>query len=316
MKPQLKKLLDTFNVEYRDYGNRLTGSCPIHKGDNKNAFSVYTENGIWCCFTLHCEYNNYGPIGLTKLLLERTGKQVSYREARQVFENITELELVKNDGIHNNFLKKYVKEKPKLSRAKVIERLEIPSPYFNKERGFSTDILKKYDVGNCHNKKSRFFNRAIVPIYDVDYQYMVGCTARSIDGRDPKWLHDNFKRDLSLYNSWFAKNEIAESNTCVLVESPGNIWRLEESGIHCGLAMYGTQLSFGQMRLLAQLGVLNIVLALDNDNAGKKATASIVERLKGLYNIVIPKIDYGDLAECPTNYLQNKMKESLNELSG
>lgn len=316
MKTNLKKLLDSFGVEYRDFGNRLTGCCPIHNGDNKTAFCVYTDNGIWQCFTCGCHQNHNGIINLTKLLIEKkTGKPCSFNEAKKVFENITSLELKFNDGINYSFLKKFAKEKPKLSREKVINRLKIPAPYFLLERGFSENVLVKYDVGLCLNKNSKFYNRAVVPIYDVDYKYMVGCTGRTINGATPKWLHDNFQRDLSLYNSWFAKPYIEESNTCILVESPGNIWKLEEAGIHCGLAMYGTALGFGQMRLMAQLGVMNIVLALDNDEAGKKATAAIVQRLKGLYNIVIPKIDYGDLAECPTTYLQTKMTESLKELS-
>lgn len=315
MKTNLKKLLDSFGIEYRDFGNRLTGCCPIHSGDNKTAFCIYTENGIWRCFTGGCHQKHKGVINLTKLLIEKkTGKPCSYNEARQTFENITSLEIKFNDGINYSFLKKFEKEKPKLTREKVLSHLEIPAPYFLLERGFSEEILIKYDVGTSHNKKSKFCGRAVVPIYDLDYKYMVGFTARTTNGGTPKWLHDNFKRDLSLYNSWFAKTEIAETNTCILVESPGNIWRLEEAGIHCGLAMYGTNLGFGQMRLLAQLGVLNIVLALDNDEAGKKATGILVERLKGLYNIVIPKIDYGDLAECPKNYLKMKMSESLDEL--
>lgn len=307
MKQEIKKVLDAFGVEYRDFGNRLTGRCPVHNGDNKTAFNIY-DSGAWQCFTGGCHEKNPGLYGLVRLLLKKAGKPHSAGDIYSVIEKVPQFE-----GINFRFLDKPKKDKLRMSREDVLKRLDIPSDYFISRR-FSPEILKRYDVGLCKNKKKRFYNRAVVPIYDIDYQFMVGCTGRTINDEQPKWLHDFFHRDNSLYNSWFAKDEIQRNNTCILVESPGNIWRLEEAGIHCGLAMYGTQLSFGQMRLLAQLGVLNIVLALDNDDAGKKATATIVERLKGLYNIVIPKIDYEDIAECPHEYLRKTISSSIHEL--
>lgn len=311
MKTEIRKLLDSFNIEYMDCGNRLTGRCPVHDGDNKIAFSIYTETGIWRCFSAGCHEHHAGLYGLVKLLLKKRGLDHSNEAIKKYVEVCPT-----TSGINYRFLiKDRVNKTAEIPREKILKRLEIPAAYFI-NRQFLPETLIKYDVGLCTNTKSKFFNRAVVPIYDLEHKNMVGCTARSTDNSEPKWLHNNFNRDNSLYNSWFSKHEIAQTNTCILVESPGNIWRLEEAGIHCGLAMYGTQLSFGQMRLLANLGILNIVLALDNDEAGKKATASLVQRLKGLYNIVIPKIEYKDLAECPAPYLRTTMVNSLDELLG
>lgn len=308
----IRDLLNSFSIEYIDYGNRLTGRCPIHDGDNKQAFSIYTESGAWRCFTAGCHEHNGNLYGLIKLLLKKRGLDYSHK-------NITRFIEVKNEysdgSINYRFLVKDKKDKIKVPRQSILKKLDIPAAYFI-NRKFLPETLIKYDVGLCTNKNSKYYSRAIVPIYNLDHTHMVGFTARTTCGEDPKWLHSEFNRDNSLYNSWFAKTELEQTNTCVLVESPGNVWRLEESGIHCGLAMYGTQLSFGQMRLLANLGILNIVLALDNDEAGKTATALLVQRLKGLYNIVIPKIEYEDLAECPVQYLKRKMSSCLSELLG
>lgn len=306
---EIEKLLDSFNVEYRHYGNRLTGACPIHDGDNKTAFTIY-ESGCWQCFTAGCHEHNPGLYGLVKLLLKKKGLP----NTKQDIARYIKLTPQEDGTINYRFLDPKAKPVRKISRKSILKRLDIPNPYFRDERKFSPDVLIKYDVGTCLNPNSKFYNRAVVPIYDLSGAFYVGCTARTLINEEPKWLHDTFERNNSLYNSWFAKDEISKTNTCVLVESPGNIWRLEEAGIHCGLALYGTQLGFGQMRLLAELGVLNIVLALDNDEAGKKATASIVERLKGLYNIIIPKIEYEDLAECPVKYLNHIVTASLKEV--
>jgi DNA primase len=42
-----KGLLDTFKRQ----GGRLVGPCPLHGGDNPNAFAVILDKNLWYCFT-------------------------------------------------------------------------------------------------------------------------------------------------------------------------------------------------------------------------------------------------------------------------
>src|SRR5215203_2306585 len=37
-------------TELKPAGNSLRGRCPIHDGDNENAFAVYPSDGRWYCF--------------------------------------------------------------------------------------------------------------------------------------------------------------------------------------------------------------------------------------------------------------------------
>jgi len=37
--------------QMRCHGQRLIGPCPVHRGDNPNAFSVDLERQLWYCFT-------------------------------------------------------------------------------------------------------------------------------------------------------------------------------------------------------------------------------------------------------------------------
>ena len=54
-------LLETFDIEYTRTHKMVMCACPIHGGDNKSAFNLYTEelpNGIvgnWKCRTHQCE---------------------------------------------------------------------------------------------------------------------------------------------------------------------------------------------------------------------------------------------------------------------
>lgn len=38
------------HTELRRSGDGLRGPCPVHKGDNPEAFSVSTDKGLWHCF--------------------------------------------------------------------------------------------------------------------------------------------------------------------------------------------------------------------------------------------------------------------------
>ena len=42
---------EKFGGEFKRYGSRLMGACPIHGGDNKTALSIYTDTNSYTCFT-------------------------------------------------------------------------------------------------------------------------------------------------------------------------------------------------------------------------------------------------------------------------
>jgi DNA primase len=71
----------------------------------------------------------------------------------------------------------------------------------------------------------------------------------------------------------------------ILVESPANCWRLAETEIHNSVALFGVNFSSEKQLLLDQLGVTELVLLLDNDEAGKNATKKIIKECSNYYNI-------------------------------
>lgn len=314
----ISRILNAFHIEAKEYDNRYSCHCPIHDGDNQTAFCLYKESAAWRCFTMGCHEKYGGNVfGLVRSLLEKKlQREVGFGETNRFLEDLMDGDFkLQFDSInHVFFLQNAEKASPTATREQVRCRLHIPAQYYV-GRGYTEEILDRYDVGLCTNKKSPFFNRCVAPIYDENYEFAIGYTGRDVTGsHHPKWLHSKFERSKILYNSWFAKKHIESTNTCILVESPGNIWRLEEAGIHCGLALFGTEISFEQMRLLSKYGVLNLILIMDNGDAGKTAAGRIVKKLKGLYNIVIPKIDYEDLGECPTQHVKERILPILSDL--
>lgn len=289
---QVCQAVESLDLNLREYPNRYTGECPIHGGDNRHGFTIYKDTGVWRCFTNNChELHGCSLNGLLRAL---------GRDAQVVLPYGT------GNDIHSVFLDNIKKDKTSqpFGREQIRSRLQIPAPYFT-DRGFAPRILDKYDVGLCTTYGKMMYKRCVVPIYDLTHQYLIGCTGRATGENAPKWLHDRFSREKVLYNAWYASSFIKTKKTAVLVEGPGDIWKLEEAGVHCGLAILGTALTAEQCKLLARLGAMNVVLLLDNDDAGKKATATIAKQLKNLYNIEIPVIgDFNDVGDMPADAIK------------
>ena len=140
-----------------------------------------------------------------------------------------------------------------ITREQIRKALIIPAEYYIK-RGYSKEILNNYDVGLCKTSDKSMYGRIVVPVYDNSHKFMVGCTGRSIYEKcnkcgtyhdpyqqcptkdkllyHPKWKHSKgFLTQNYLYNYWKAKSHIKEMGLAILVESAGNVWRLEEAVI-------------------------------------------------------------------------------------
>jgi 5S rRNA maturation endonuclease (ribonuclease M5) len=346
---RIDELLEYFNLDkqLKYNGKMLVGCCPIHNGDNTTAFNLYptgdTYRGNWKCRTHQCEKIFKGSIiGFIRgFLSSKNGwvkpgdKSVSFDETLKFIQKFIDAEISEihynkksiekqsftNLVSHITFNQDAPPDNTKISRSIVKNSLEFPCTYFI-DRGFSEHILEKYDVGLCVRPEKEMYSRAVVPIYDADHKYLIGCSGRSIYEKCnlcklyhdktiecpknnlynfSKWKHSqNFKSQNCLYNFWFAKKYILDSSTVILVESPGNVWKLEESGIHNSVALFGANLSDRQKIILDGSGAMNIIIIMDNDDAGKRATNHIIDKCKNTYNIKsisITKPDIGDMTQ-------------------
>lgn len=236
----------------------------------------------------------------------------------------------------NYINKPIVEDTPQITREQIIKSIQIPAQYYI-DRNYTKEILSKYDVGLCSNPDKPMNNRVVVPIYDNSYKFMVGCTGRSIFERcidckcyhdpnskcpedekkwlHPKWKHNaDFKSQNHLYNFWFAKEHILQTSMAIIVESPGNVWRLEENGIHNSVAIFGSSLSDRQKILLDSSGAMNLVVLTDNDEAGRKAAEQIKTKCQNTYRIFIPEISKADVGEMTSEQIQTEIKDYIQKL--
>lgn len=358
----IESLLHHFGLEYKLHNRLITMSCPIHGGDNASAFNLYPEGdtyrGNWKCRTHGCEKIFKGSvIGFIRGVISnqkygwsKEGDPLcSFKEAvdfatKFINKDLNTIKISRTDKDKRQFTNviNYLNNEPsqnksKIKRQHIIQSLQIPAQYYL-DRRYTADILSKYDVGLCHKNGKEMSDRVVVPIYDNDYQYMIGCTGRSVHERCescksyhnpengcpsednrwkfPKWKHSSeFKSQNSLYNFWFAKQHILKSGVVIIVESPGNVWRLEENNIHNSVAMFGSSLSDRQKILLDSSGAMNIVILTDNDDAGRKAAQQIKNKCQNTYRVFMPTITKSDVGEMNTDDINTEIKPYLESIS-
>lgn len=330
----IEGLLESLAIDdYRISDNMIIMKCPIHGGDNVSALNLYytgdSYRGNWKCRSHKCEETFMpsvigfirGCLSKSKYDWEKDGDTTaSFKEALEYAFKFTNqdtksIKLSKKSQEKNNFVNniRYIntenannKRKTGVTRNTVKNNLEIPSKYFL-SRNFSKDILVKYDVGDCYASGKEMCNRAVVPIYDNDHQMMIGCSGRTIDNNiKPKWRHSSgFKSENVLYNYWYAKKHIQETGIAILVESPGNVWKLEEAGIHNSLGIFGSSLADKQRMMLDISGAMTIITIMDNDEAGIKAAEQIKAKCCRTYNVKNISIsEYNDIGEMHTEEIK------------
>lgn len=338
----IEELLSELGVDFRRNGKMMVGACPVHGGDNPSAWNLYPEGeevrGYWVCRTHHCEKRKspndkllYGStiIGFVRgVLSNQEGRHVGYKEAVDFlvkFLGYSKIEEINKPDAETIERRKYISSMRRLSVApkqetsgwtkeKLRGMLEFPCEYYL-NRGYSKDILDKYDVG-LYKKR----NRVVVPVYDDNYKYVAGFLGRSIWGQcdkckkwhEPnlkcpstsyeikeceKWLNGSFQSTNYLYNYWFAVEHIRKSGVAILVEGAGDVWRLEQNGIHFSLALFGTDMTDAQRVLLDRSGAMSIIVMLDSDKAGQEGAKKLKSQLGRQYRMYFPKIkqDAGEL---------------------
>ena len=358
----IEDVLSYFNLEYRLSSKMVILKCPIHGGDNPSALNLYHQGdqyrGNWICRTHSCEkFFKNSILGFIRGILSHQKFNWTSDEDQSVgFQEAINLAiaLVGSDDIDNLKLNNQQQNKntfanliknlssnndnvvQKIDRSVIVNALDIPAKYFL-DRGYSSEILNKYDIGLCNNPSKEMFNRAVAPIYDADHRFMIGCSGRSVFDQcdqckkhhDPdhncpnidnawkfsKWKHSNgFRADSVLYNYWFAKDFILDSSTIILVESPGNVWRLEEAGFHNSVAIFGSCLSDKQKILIDGSGAMNIIVLTDNDDAGHKAAEQIINKCEKTYKIFRPAFEYNDIGCMTITEVQNLINPILKEI--
>lgn len=346
---KLPDILDSFGIKYKKYNNRLTMPCPIHGGDNEHGCCVFlsgnTVIGNWRCWTHSCEQQQGKSIikFLCGVIKSVKNENISYRQCVNWLSELTKHNEKEINRDVINFAKFISIEQdttynqPRCSRETIRRYLKIPSDFFV-SKGYSQDVLNKYDVGLCSIRGHEMYNRVVAPVYNEKLQ-VIGCVGRTIQPEcekcgkyhysnrhcpqnrielkwAAKWINSaDFHADDCLYNIWYAKRHIEKCKIAILVEGQGDVWRLEESKIHIGLGLFGCDISDKQLNMLISLPIKHVVLVMDSDPPGREAAQKITNRLQRYVNIHEVKPSKKDIGEMTTDETRQLLIPTLEKIS-
>lgn len=310
------------------FGDNIYSTCPIHESsDNPRAFSYSKNKGIWKCWTRECQHQYRNDIlGLIKGSLSNScGHDIDFKDVlswiKQEFNintKVSNKKIIATDNKHDDFeeLIKILNDDisfPSVSNIDLNLQLKSPSSYFQ-DRGFEKSTLEYFGVGDCIDKKSKLYERAIIPIHNENGSIIVGYICRSIkDYKLPKFLiyPKGFDKRFYLYNLHRSIEHIKNTNTLFVVEGQGDVWKLYEAGIYNAVGMFGKTLSKEQEKKLQQLPLTHIIILTDNDQAGRESKIQLQRQLGRFYKLTFPQLSQKDIGEMTAKQIKDNILSQI-----
>ena len=227
-------------------------SCPFHI-DELPSCSINVALGKWICFA------GCGQGSLVSFLSKFTGQDIQ-KVQQNIANSAVEFDF---DFFEDEFPIDWMDNLPKeLSEVEYPgKRRMVPEWIF--DRGFSRETLKAWDCG------MNDYGDLIIPVYDAK-QRLVGWMERRIDAL-PKYLYSKGLRKSQLL---FGEHKIQSTQTICITEGALDTMWLTQNG-YTSIALLGASFSYAQQNRLKALHPEEIVLCLDNDEAGQIAIDKI-----------------------------------------
>lgn len=344
-------------VTLKKRGSNMWGVCPFHK-EKTPSFSVNPARNIFKCFgcgkagnSVHfiMEHEHYSYPEALRYLAKKYGIKIEERE--QTPEELAAQNERERMFNINSFAQNYFSQ----TMMDTDEGRSVGLAYF-RERGFRDAIINKFQLGYCPNGGSAFTDYAKQHGYDKDLLIKVGLTGSyehrcydryqgrvifpihnltgkvigfggrilSNDKTKAKYVNspesEIYNKSQTLYGIYFAKNEIARLDNCILVEGYADVLSMHQAGIENVVASSGTSLTTEQVRMISRY-TKNVTILYDGDAAGIHAalrgTNMVLEEGMNVRIVVLPPEDDPDTfvqhnpIEYVTKYLADNAKDFI-----
>ena len=294
-------------ITLKKAGSNFKANCPFHH-EKTPSFVISPAKQIYKCFgcgkagdsvKFVMEHEHFSYVDALKYLAQKYN--IPIEETVQSPEFIEQES--KREGLYvvNEFAKDFFS----FNMHEHEEGKSIGLSYF-KERGFSAEIIKKFQLGYAlasynsltdaalekgyqleilqkaglsskkENTKFDFFReRVMFPIHGVSGK-VLGFGGRILKNnvKSPKYINtpdtDIYDKSKVLYGIFYAKNAIRKADECFLVEGYTDVISLNQAGIENVVSSSGTSLTKDQVRLIKRY-TENVTVLYDGDAAGIKA---------------------------------------------
>jgi DNA primase len=294
-------------VKLKKRGANYLGLCPFHN-EKTPSFTVSPAKEIYKCFgcgrsgntiSFLMEHEKYSYAEALRWLAARYNVEIEEKELSP--ELRLQQQVADSLYIINGFAQKFFSD----ALFNTEEGQDIGLSYL-KERGFSQEIIRKFQVGYCPDQRDSFARAALEARYNLENLVKTGLVvlrddrpqdnyrgriifpvhnqtgktlgfgARIIRSNDraPKYINtpenEIYVKSRILYGSWLARQAIDKQDECLLVEGYTDVISLHQAGIENVVASGGTSLTVDQLRLIRKY-THHLTIIYDGDSAGIKA---------------------------------------------
>ena len=338
----IEDVVGSYLADLKKKGTNYWACCPFHN-EKTPSFSVSPTKGIYKCFGCGEGGNSVnfvmklGGFSYPEALRELAKKYNIEVEEEQLSPEQIDREN-KRDGIY--VISSYANKFFQNQLWETEEGKLIGISYF-KQRGFSEEIIKKFQLGyspklknaltqqaindsyqqefleesglsffNETSNADRFKERVIFPIHNYSGK-VLGFGGRSLDPKNKaKYLNSPesaiYHKSKVLYGLYFSKSAIGREDNCYIVEGYTDVVSMHQAGIENVVSASGTALSSEQINLIGRL-TKNITLLFDGDDAGLRASFKSIDLiLKEGMNVKIVMFPEG---EDPDSYSKKLSQE-------
>ena len=318
-------------VELKKAGVNYKGRCPFH--DEKTpSFVVSPTKGIYKCFGCQKGGNSINFI--------QEVQGVSYPEALRYAADKYNIEIEEQALTPEQESRMSAKESQFIATKFANDYFQailwntedgkaIGLSYF-KERGFSEESIKKFELGYSPKKANSFGKAAIKAGYDTDVLVTSSLIGKNENGESydkfkdraifpihsytgkvigfggrafntdakSKYLNSGetliYDKSKVLYGLNLSKQAISKADKCFIVEGYTDVISMHQNGVENVVSASGTALGPQQIQLINR-STKNVTLLFDGDKAGVKATLrSINLCLKAEMNVKIVSFPSGE----------------------
>ena len=292
-------------INIKKSGSSYKALCPFHS-EKTPSFNINPKKQLYHCFgcgaggdsiTFIMEYEKLNYKEALEYLSDKYNIPLVYEKNNN--HNINNEIFNKHINLLNDFKEFYINN--------LNNTLNSSQVIYLKKRGLSKESIIKWEIGyvdtqsttnNYINKKyfnlnkqelidigilalnesknslyCVFINRILFPIYS-NKNILVGFGGRTTSNHNTKYLNTPktfyFEKSNIFYGYNHAKNSIRKKQQVIIVEGYLDVILLHQVGFTNTIATLGTALTIEHCNFLKKLDV-EVLLAFDGDNAGKKA---------------------------------------------
>ena len=299
-------------VALKRRGADYIACCPFHN-EKTPSFSVSPRLGIYKCFgcgkagnavNFIMEHEQMTYVEALKYLGKKYGIEV--REKEETAKDVEQRQHGESLLIVNEYARKFFTD----SLLNTEEGKAVGLSYF-KERGFSDETIKTFQLGYADRERKSFSSQAVKAGYKKEFLTETGLSITDLQSAEGE-IHDRFCervmfpirgisgrtvafggrklrsdkniakyvnspessiyiKNKTLYGLYEAKGAIAKEGNCYLVEGYTDVISFHQSGVINVVASCGTSLTQGQIHLIKRFSP-KVTVLYDGDSAGIHAS--------------------------------------------